>query len=258
MTDSRISLASRLRAGETVVTAWSALAAPILSELMAHAGYEAVTLDMQHGLHDIASARDAIATIIAGGAHPAVRVAVDDFATASRVLDFGAEAVIMPMVNSAEDAIALVAAMKFPPLGARSWAPHHAARRLGYDGLADYTGRSNEETLAFAMVETPTSLAALDDICDVEGLDGIYVGPSDLSFTLSEGKAVDPTGKEAMDASAEIAARVNAKGKIAAIYCMSPDHARAAIGMGYRFITLGSDAGFITGGAAELLSKLKG
>ncbi|MXN63770.1 hydroxyacid aldolase [Stappia sp. GBMRC 2046] len=252
-----MSLASRLRAGETVVTAWSSLAAPILSELMAHSGYEAIALDMQHGLHDIASVRDAIASIIAGGAHPAVRVAVDDFATASRVLDFGAEAVIMPMVNSAEDALALVAATKFPPLGARSWAPHQAARRLGYDGLADYTGRANEETLAFAMVETPTALAALDDICEVEGLDGIYVGPSDLSFTLSEGDSVDPTGKRAMEVSAEIAARVTSKGKIAAIYCMTPEHAKAAIGMGYRYVTLGSDQAFIASGVSELLSRLK-
>lgn len=254
-TGSRLSLADRLRSGETVVTGWSTLAVPVLSELMARAGYKAVTFDMQHGLHDIASVRDAVGAAIIGGAHPVVRTPVDEFATASRVLDFGAEAVIMPMVNSVDDALALVGATKYPPLGARSWAPHHAARLLSYaaDG---YTAASNTQTLAFAMVETPAALAALDDICEVEGLDGIFVGPSDLSFTLSEGAGVDPTGKVAMDAIADIAGRVTAKGKIAAIYCSNSAHAKAAIGMGYRFLALGADAGFISSGAAETLASL--
>lgn len=251
----RVSLASRFRAGETIITAWSSLAVPIVSELIARAGYRAVTLDMQHGLHDIASVREGIASTMLGGAHAVVRTPVDEFPTASRVLDLGAEAVIMPMINSVDDAKALVAATKFPPLGARSWGPHRAAGLFGQES-SEYSATANRETTNFAMIETPAAMAALDGILGVEGVDGIFVGPSDLSLTLSNGKGVDPKGQAAMEATANIARRARAAGRIAAVFCIDAEHARAAIAMGYQFVVLGTDIGIIGRGAQQVLKSL--
>lgn len=256
MTNPRVTLASRLRSGETIVTAWSSLAVPILGELMARAGYKAVTLDMQHGMHDVASVREGILSVVAGGGHPVVRPPVDEFATASRALDLGAEAVIMPMVNSVDDALALVAATKYPPAGARSWGPHRAATLAGLQA-PDYFASANTDTLAFAMIETPAALEALDDILALDGIDGVFVGPADLSLTLNDGAAVDPKGEACMAACADIAGRARAAGRFAALFCIDADHARAAMAMGYQFLALGIDVALFSAAAANVLQSVE-
>jgi hypothetical protein len=116
-------LADKLRSGQPVITGWSMLAAPIVAELFARSGYEAVTLDLQHGMHDFTSASDGFAALALGGAHRIARIPVDDNATASRLADMGAECLIAPMINSRADAEAFVKAVKYPPVGERSWAP---------------------------------------------------------------------------------------------------------------------------------------
>ncbi|MBA5777684.1 hydroxyacid aldolase [Stappia sp. F7233] len=255
MTTPRVTLASRLRSGETIVTAWSSLAVPILGELMARAGYKAVALDMQHGMHDVASVREGILSVVAGGGHPMVRPPVDEFATASRALDLGAEAVIMPMVNSVDDALALVAATKYPPMGARSWGPHRAATLAGLQPPA-YFSSANADTLAFAMIETPAALEALDDILALDGIDGVFVGPADLSLTLNNGTAVDPKGEACLEACADIARRARAAGRLAGLFCIDADHARAGMAMGYPLLALGIDVGLVTAGAMEMLKSI--
>src|SRR5258708_24700760 len=117
-------LAAQLRAGETVYSGWCGLAAPLLCEVIAREGFGTVTIDMQHGLWDITQVVGAIAAIRQGGAAPVVRVPLGDFATVSRALDFGAEGIISPMINTPADARAFVAATKYPPLGEPSRGPH--------------------------------------------------------------------------------------------------------------------------------------
>lgn len=234
------SLAERLRRDEAIVTAWSSLAVPLLAEALGRSGYGAVTLDMQHGQHDIASVREGIAATRLSGAHSVVRTPVDDFASVSRVLDFGAEAVIMPMVNSVDDALALVGAAKYPPMGARSWGPHRAAMLKG-ESPAAYLAGANRETLTLAMIETPAALAALDEILAVDGLDGVFVGPGDLSLTLSGGAEVVPGSDQVQTVAADIAARTRAAGKIAGIFCNAAKDARGAQKMGFRFMAHGVD-----------------
>ena len=124
MSTSAFSLARRLRAGETVHSGWCGLPYPIVAELVGREGFAAVTLDGQHGLWDIASRAAAIAQLRQVGAAPIVRVPVGEFATVSRALDFGAEGIIAPMINTPADARAYVSFAKFPPLGERSWGPH--------------------------------------------------------------------------------------------------------------------------------------
>ncbi len=247
------SLAAKLRSGATVVTGWSTLAVPILAELMARSGYEAVTLDMQHGHHDILSVREGIAASSLGGAHRIVRIPVEDNATASRVLDLGAEAVIAPMINNAADAIAFADAVKYPPAGKRSWGPHRAAM-LNDEAPAAYLKRANQDLLALAMIETPEAIAALDEILAVPGIDGVFVGPSDLSLTLSNGASLDPNGADTQAVAAEIAAKANAAGKLAGIFCLLPEKVHEARAMGYCLMAYGIDMMLVTAGATAALS----
>src|SRR5215469_1467633 len=155
-------LAHALRKGETVWASWCTLPYPLVAELLGGEGFPAVVLDQQHGLWDTAATLAGIAAIHHGGAAPIVRVPIGDFATVSRALDFGAEAVIAPMINTAADARAFVAAAKFPPIGERSWGPH---RSMTFAEIADpkvYLRKANDLTVIFAMIETRAALENLD------------------------------------------------------------------------------------------------
>src|SRR5258708_3461601 len=186
------SLARRLRAGETVHSGWCGLASPLVAEVIAREGFAAVTVDMQHGLWDIAATVSAIAAIRQGGAAPVVRVPLGDFATASRALDFGAEGIIAPMINSAADARALVAATKYPPLGERSWGPHRATMLAGLADQKVYLNEGNALTFTLAMIETRAALDNVAVIAATPGIDGLFLVPSDLSIALSQGATIDP------------------------------------------------------------------
>ncbi|MCC7345979.1 MAG: hypothetical protein IT538_01145 [Variibacter sp.] len=250
------SLARRLRAGETVHTGWATLGLPMLAEMLARDGFPAVTCDNQHGLFDLAGTLAGIAAIRAAGAAPMVRVPLGDFAAVSRVLDFGAEGVIAPMINTVEDARAFAAAAKFPPVGERSWGP---ARALMLNGLSmpDYLKRANKETVTFAMIETRTALSNLDAILATPGIDGVFIGPSDLSITLSKGKQLDPFGKEVDEVIVKVAAAAKKAGKIAGAYTANADRANHHAAQGYRFMAVGSDAMFMRAGTLGVFNALK-
>ena len=186
------SLARRLAAGETVYTGWCALPAPIVAESIAREGFNTVTIDQQHGLWDTAATAVAIASIRAAGAAPIVRIPLGAFAVASRSLDFGAEGIIAPMINTVADAKAFVGAAKFPPLGERSWGPTRAMTLAGISDPKQYLNEANAATVTLAMIETKTAMANLDAIAAVPGIDVLFVGPSDLSIGLTDGKELDP------------------------------------------------------------------
>lgn len=251
------SLAARLRAGETLLCGWAGLSDPIAAEAMARAGLGAVCLDNQHGFLDFSALRGAITGVVGAGSAPVVRIPIGDFAFLGRVLDMGAEGVICPMVNSRADAERLVEALKFPPLGERSWAPHRVTM-LWDMAPADYLSRANAETLGFAMIETGRAVDNLDDILSVEGIDGVFVGPNDLSISLSDGARVDHAADEVWRAAEWIASRAKAHGKHAGIYANTLELIPRCRDMGYRLIASGSDLGFIRTGAAGLAGALAG
>ena len=147
-----MSLAERLKADEIICTAWSGVPDALTVEIVAKQGFEAVTLDMQHGGHHEDSVLRGLMPIRQAGKHGLVRIPVGRFDMASRALDFGAEAVIAPMVNSAADARLFAAAMKYPPVGERSWGPTYAFPRHGKGDFAEVLRESNPLTLAFALV----------------------------------------------------------------------------------------------------------
>ncbi|MEP3045925.1 MAG: aldolase/citrate lyase family protein [Roseibium sp.] len=252
MAQNSTSLARKLRGGETVVSGWSSLAVPIVVELLARGGYGAVTLDLQHGQHDLNSIREGLSALALAGAHGIVRIPVGDFATASRALDLGADAIIAPMINSADDAREFADYVKYPPVGKRSWGPHRAAmlRRME---VPEYLKEADRETLSFAMVETPEAVAALDDILDVPGIDGVFVGPADLSLTLSKGASLDPMGDEVATVAADIAKRTLAAGKIPAMFCLNPQMVKDMRAVGFRYLTCGVDQYLLMGAAKEIV-----
>lgn len=253
-----MSLRSRLEAGETLCTAWSGVPDALTVEIVAAQGFDAVTLDMQHGGHGDDSVLRSIAPIRAAGKPAIVRIPVGRFDMASRALDFGAEAVIAPMVNSVDDARAFAAAMKYPPLGQRSWGPTFASPRQGGGGdRSEWLPESNARTMAFAMVETRAAVDALDDILDVPGIDGIFLGPSDFSIAWSEGRTVDSTLEDMMETVAWVAARTREAGKQAAIFIVDPAISGRLAAMGYRLLAMGSEHGLIARGAAALLADVK-
>ncbi len=251
------SLARRLRAGETVYSAWCVLGVPLLAETAARDGFTTVTLDMQHGLWDVAGIATAIGAVHHGGAAPIVRPPLNDFGMASRALDFGAEGIIAPMINSAADARTLVEATKYLPRGGRSWGPPRALTLSGLD-IAGYLGTAHDLTITMAMIETRQALENVHEIVAVDGIDALFVGPSDLSIALSNGRAWNHTMPElerALDTIAEACAKV---GKIAGAFTADAPRAMALAKRGYRFLTVSSDNGMLKSGIAEQLKALRG
>lgn len=249
-------LAEKLKAGHPVITGWCLLSAPMVPELLARAGYEAVTLDLQHGMLDFDAAVTAFALTALGGAHRLVRIPVGDNALAGRLADMGAEALIAPMINSRPEAQAFARAVKYPPDGTRSWSPYRAAMLSGQTSDT-YLQKANAQTLAFAMIETQEAVEALDDILSVKELDGIFVGPSDLSLSLSSGSALDPNGEETAQICAQIAQKTCAAGKLAGIFCLSPDKVGDAIAQGYRLMSYGIDTVMLDHSARQALQEVK-
>jgi len=252
-----MTLASRLAAGETIFTAWSGVPDALTVEIIAAQDFDAVTLDMQHGGHHEDSVLRGLVPALRAGRHTAVRIPVGRFDMASRALDFGAEAVIAPMVNSVADAKLFAASMKYPPLGERSWGPTFAFPRHGKGDFAAWLAGSNARTVSFAMIETRAALDALDGILATPGIDAVFVGPSDFSIAWTNGKVVNPTLDSMMETVADIAARAIKAGKHAGIFVVDAKLAGRYAAMGYRFMALGGEHKLIALGAESLLGTAR-
>jgi len=250
-------LARKLRAGETVYSAWTTLASPLLVEALAREGFAAVNLDSQHGMWEMSSIIAGIGAVRAGGASPLVRVPLEDFAMVSRALDLGAEAIIAPMINTGTDARRFAAAAKYPPLGERSWGPVRAMMLQGQTPPTDYLREANDGTLTMAMIETPSALNNADEIAATPGIDCLFVGPYDLATSLSAGKAQDITAPEVERAVDAICAAATKAGKIPGIYCRDAVRALQMAKRGFRFIAVASDLGIVREGGAAILKALK-
>jgi 4-hydroxy-2-oxoheptanedioate aldolase len=255
---SGFSLARRLRAGETIYIGWCGLGSPLAAEAVAREGFPAVNIDQQHGQFDVTTTMQAIGSIRAAGAAPIVRLPLYDFAGVSRVLDMGAEGTIAPMINTVEDARMYVAAAKFPPVGERSWGPVRALMLDNYSDPKTYLQSANAETITMAMIETRKALDNVDAIAAVPGIDMLFVGPSDLSITLSKGAALDPHSGDVEAAVDRIAAAAKKAGKYAGIFCADAARAVACSRRGYQLMAVMSDMGMLRGGIAAQMKVLKG
>ena len=252
-----MTLRDRLQS-ETLISAWSGIPDALTVELLASQPFDAVTLDMQHGGHDEASVLRSLPMILGQQKHALVRIPVGRFDMASRALDFGAEAVIAPMINSVADAQAFAAAMKYPPLGERSWGPTFAAGRSQRPSDPQvWLENTNADTLAIAMIETRRALDVLDGILGVDGIDAILVGPSDFSIAWTNGATIDPALDDMMAAIADIAQRANDAGKLASIFVVDPGLCGRYRAMGYRLMACGTEGSLMRFGATATLNAIK-
>jgi 4-hydroxy-2-oxoheptanedioate aldolase len=242
------------RDGGAVINGWLAIPTSFSAETMAHQGWDSLTIDMQHGVVDYQAALAMLTAISTTETVPLVRVPWLDPGIIMKMLDAGAYGVICPMINSAEEARRLVAACRYPPDGQRSFGP---IRALLYAG-ADYATHANETVLSLAMIETRDGLDNLEEIAAVEGLDGFYVGPSDLSLALGCTPKLDQEEAPVVEAIDRIVRVAKANGKAAGIHNMTPEYALRMIDKGYSFVTIGSDARLMVTGTQDVLGKMRG
>ena len=238
---------------KAALNGWLTIGNSFSAEVMAHQGWDTLTIDMQHGMIDDAALVPMLQAISTTATVPIVRVPWLEPGMLMRALDAGAYGVICPMINTREDAQRLVAYTHYAPQGTRSFGPIRATL---YGG-ADYAQHANRTIVTFAMIETAQALDNLDAILGVEGLDAIYIGPSDLSLSLGCRPVFDDVDPKAQQAIEHIVARAKAHGVVAGIHNGRADVARARVDLGFRFVTLGSDARLLATGSQELLTAMR-
>ncbi|MCB8819744.1 HpcH/HpaI aldolase family protein [Microvirga rosea] len=251
------SLPDRLRAGTPALAAWCGLPEPSIAGVLAREAFDAVVVDMQHGAIDFAATVKAIPLVAAAGKPAMARIAVGEFATASRLLDAGASGIIAPMINTVEDARRFAGVMKFPPVGERSWGPHGALSLTGLQP-GEYFKAGNDLSVALAMIETREALGLIDEILAVPGIDGVFIGPSDLSIGLSQGQELNPTSAAVETAIDHALGRARAAGKFAGIYAASGERASELVRKGFHLISIASDTALLRMGAQGALKAARG
>ena len=241
------------QAGGAAVNGWLAIPNSFSAEVMAHQGWDSLTIDLQHGVVDYQAMVTMLQAISTTPTVPVVRVPWLEPGALMKALDAGAYAVICPMVSTREEAQKLVAWTTYAPRGTRSVGP---VRALYYGG-ADYPQHADSTVVRFAMIETAAALDNLDAILSVEGLDAVYIGPSDLSLALGCKPGMDDLEPLAQQAVDHILARAKAHGVVAGIHNSGPAAARARIAKGFQFVTVSSDARLIAAGAQDVLSAMR-
>ena len=241
------------REDRAAVNGWLAIPSSFAAEVMAHQGWDTLTIDLQHGVVDYQTMVTMLQAISTTATVPVVRVPWLEPGIIMKSLDAGAYGVICPMVNTREDAQRLVAYTHYAPQGTRSFGP---VRATLYGG-ADYPEHANRTIVAFAMIETAQALDNLDAILSVEGLDAIYIGPSDLSLALGCRPVFDDPDPKAVQAIEHILARAQAHGVVAGIHNGVPEVALARVAKGFRFVTVGSDARLLAAGSQQILTGMR-
>lgn len=239
--------------GRRTVNGWLGIANSFSAELMAHQGFDSLTVDMQHGVVDYQAAVGMLQAISTTDTVPLVRVPWREAGIVMKMLDAGAYGVICPMVNTRAEAEELVSFCRYPPHGQRSFGPIRAS----VYGGADYADHANDEILVIAMIETRKALDNLDEIVRVGGLDGVYVGPADLASSLGYRPGFDPGDREVLEAIERIVRTTKAAGLFAGIHCGSTGFARRMWELGFDFTTLLSDARMMAARAQELVRELR-
>lgn len=242
-----------LRAREHLVGYWITTDNPVAAEWIARTGYDYVCLDLQHGLIDFAGGVRGLTAIDAAGSAGVIRVPANDPAWIGRALDAGAQAVIVPLVNGAEEAARAVAACRYPPHGVRSYGPMRAQLRIG-----PAPREADASVACVVMIETRQGLDALEEICAVPGLDGVYVGPSDLSLALG---AETPAGAAALPEFGPALERVRAvaakAGVAAGLHCPDGRSAARALADGFTFATVSNDLNHLRAVVSEHLAQAR-
>jgi len=233
----------RWATGGIALGAWISLRDPVIAETAASLGFDYVCVDLQHGLNDYDSMANALAAMARTGATPLVRVPWNEPGIIGRVLDAGAAGVIIPMVNSVDEAERAVSACHYWPVGTRSFGPIALGARGGFTGIE----AANEQVLCIPMIETREAVEAIDDILDVPGISAVYIGPADLSITYGLRPGMDQPDEEWNAAIAKVVASCAAHDVIAGVHSAAGLAAKRGE-QGFRMITVASDLGSVAAG----------
>lgn len=235
--------------GQATINGWLSIGNGFTAEIMAEQGYDSLTVDIQHGFLDYNDAKGMLQAMRASGVTPLARVPWLEPGIIMKVLDAGAYGVICPMVNTAEQAAQLVDAMRYPPKGNRSFGP----TRVNFSAGAGYASEANDNLLALAMIETAEAVANVEAICSTPGLDGIYIGPADLTLGVKQGQLApgfDRREPEMIAVIQQVLAAAKSAGIRAGLHCGSPAYAAQAIGWGFDMITLSNDVRILAAAAS--------
>ena len=239
--------------GGVVVNGWLSIPSSFSAEVMSHQGFDSLVVDMQHGVVDYQTAVTMLQAISTTPVIPLARVPWNDPAIIMKCLDAGAYGVVCPMINSGADALRFAGACRYPPMGYRSLGPIRAQL---YGG-SDYAAKANEEIVALAMIETMPGLENLDAIVKVEGLDGIYIGPADLSLSLGLPGRLDPIDVKVVSAIETILAKCKSAGRRCGIHTGSVEYARNMVGKGFDFVTILGDSRILAAAAETIVRGVK-
>lgn len=240
--------------GGAAVNGWLHISSSWSAEVMANAGYDSVTIDFQHGFHNMETALAMLQAISTTDTVPLVRAPWNEPVMIQRLLDAGAYGMICPVIETREECEKFIGACRYFPMGYRSKGP---TRAKVYGG-SDYALHANKEIVTMAMVETAKAVENLDGICSVEGLDALFVGPGDLALTMGSSQGLDLTEPELVAALDEILAAAKRHNLVAGIFCGTPQYARQMIEKGWQFVTVSSDTSLLSNAAAQSIAAARG
>ena len=237
-----------------IINGWLSIPNSFLAELMANEDWDSLTLDIQHGLIDYSSSIPMVQAISTASKPVLARVPWNEPGIIMKMLDLGVSGIICPMINSKDDCQKFVSYCKYPPIGQRSFGPMRAQLNFG----SDYYTNANKEILSIAMVETKIAVENLEEILSTKGLDGIYVGPSDLSLSYTHKPSFDIEDSPVFEKIKLIATKTKNTNVFAGIHVGSPQYALKMIDLGYQFISVLNESKIMTEGVKNILNKIKG
>ena len=242
-----------LKAGKPQIGLWSTLSSSYTVEVVAGAGFDWLLLDTEHSPVDIENLLTQLQAAAPYASHPIVRIPWNDMVTVKRVLDIGAQSLLVPYVQNVEEARNAVAHTRYPPAGVRGVAGTTRATRFGR--VKEYAKRAHEEICVLVQVETQSALQNIEAICAIDGVDGVFIGPADLHASLGHaGETANPKVKPMID---EAIRRIRKAGKAPGILTPNEADARHWLECGALFVAVGSDAGLLARGADALAAKFK-
>jgi len=239
--------------GGAVINGWLGIPSSIAAENMAQAGWDGLTVDLQHGHVDYQVAVTMLQAISTTGTTPLARVPWMEPGIIMKLLDAGAYGIVCPMINTRAECEAFVGACRYAPRGYRSFGP---VRATWYGG-ADYFKHANDTVITMAMIETKQAMDNLDEILSVPELDSLYIGPNDLAISLGYAPSGVPTDPVVIDAIKTIAAGAKRHGVYAGIHCGSTAMAKQMIGLGFQFVTLLADNAFLVSAAKGAVAEMR-
>ena len=240
-----------LKAGKPQIGIWSSLCSHIVADILSNSGFDWVLLDTEHSPNELPMVQNQLHAMQGGTAHPVVRVAWNDMVMIKRFLDIGAQSLLLPYVQSVEEAKSAVISMQYPQAGMRGVAG--GGRAQGYGRIKDYHKKAAGELCLLVQVETRKAMASIDEIAAVEGVDGVFIGPNDLSADMGYlGNWQHPEVWKVME---DAAKRIRKAGKAPGILVGEADGQRC-LDMGYLFVAVGSDIGLLRTGDT-LAAKFK-